>query len=120
MYRAELTESVFDYVVSSYTPTISALLGDIPLPTDSFKMVVVIQPETPGQKPLPSTADELRKIEAHVPAKDLVKLVQGSVQEVILHLSTASIVHFACHGQQNARNLLESALILQDGRLNVS
>jgi len=51
------------------------------------------------------------------PNENLVKLRPGSVNEVISYLSTASIAHFACHGQQNIRDPLESALFLQDGHL---
>jgi CHAT domain-containing protein len=120
MYLTEGTDSVSDYVVSSYTPTISSLLHDIPLPTNPFKMMVIIQSHTPGQKSLPCTIDELRKIETHVPAKSLVRLVPGFVKDVIAHLPEASIAHFACHGQQNPQNPLESALLLQDGQLQVS
>ena len=36
------------------------------------------------------------------------------------HLPAASVTHFACHGQQDTRNPLESALILEDSRLKVS
>jgi CHAT domain-containing protein len=82
--------------------------------------MVVIQQETPGQNSLPCTVDELRKIEAHVPNQALVRLVPGSVQEVISNLRTTSVAHFACHGTHNIRNPLESALLLQDGRLEVS
>lgn len=120
IYDEENTECVSDYVVSSYTPTLTALLGDMPLPSNPFKVVAVIQRDTPGQTSLPSVADELRKIEDHVPNQSLVKLKPGYVEEVISHLPTTSIAHFACHGQQNIHNPLESALLLQDGRLKVS
>ena len=78
-------------------------------------MMVVIQPETPGQKPLPCTLHELRKIEAHVLKGEMIRLLCGSVKEIKLNLPAASIAHFACHGQQNIQNPLESALLLQDG-----
>ena len=117
----EKAESLSDYAVSSYTPTIRALMDDTRPPTNSFKMMVVIQPEAPDQQPLPWTHKELRQIEAHVPDKEsLIKLLHGSVKEVISHLPTASIAHFACHGQQNWRNPLESALSLYDDQLKVS
>lgn len=120
IYLTKQTESVFDYAVSSYTPTISSLCSD-PLPfANTFKMMVVIQPDTPGQKPLPCTRDELRRIETHVPHKALVKLVSASVKDVISHLPVTSIAHFASHGLQNVQNPLESALLLQDGQLKVS
>jgi len=64
LYLPDSTESVSGYVDSSYTPTINSLLGDIPISTNSFKMMAVIQPDTPCQRPLPCTVDELHKIEA--------------------------------------------------------
>jgi CHAT domain-containing protein len=120
IYLTGRTESISDYVVSSYTPTIGFLLNDIPPYNDSFKMMVVIQSLTPDQDSLPCTLDELRKIEGHVPAESLVKLVPGSVKDVMLNLPTISIAHFACHGKQYPINPLESSLLLQDGPLKVS
>lgn len=92
----------------------------MPLPTTSFKMLAIIQPDTPDQKSLPCTLNELQKIEGHVPDNNLVKLVHGSVKEVISHLPMVSMAHFACHGEQNTQNPLQSALLLQDGPLKVS
>jgi CHAT domain-containing protein len=121
IYNTEATESVSDYVISSYTPTLSALLPatqSIPLSFD-FEMMAVIQPQT-----LPCTVQELQKIETHVPNECLVRLgipgVPATVEKVVSHLSSASIAHFACHGQQEARSPLDSALILEDGELKVS
>jgi len=118
--------SVSDYVVSSYVPTIGSLLR-VPTPTahptcptKPFEMMVVIQPKT-----LPYANQELQAIAGHVPNECLVKLgvpgAPATVNEVISHLPAASIVHFACHGEQNnKKNPLESALILEDGRLKIS
>jgi hypothetical protein len=58
LYSTGEPECVSDYVVSSYTPTISALLGDVPV-SDPFKMMVVIEPNAPDQGKLPYTVDEL-------------------------------------------------------------
>ena len=82
--------------------------------------MVTIQPDTPGQKSLPHTFDELRKIEDHVHADYLVKSVDGSVKEVLSDLQEISFAHFACHGQQNTKKPLESALLFHDGQLKVS
>jgi CHAT domain-containing protein len=120
IYLARRTESISDYFVSSYTPTINFLLSDIPLPADSFKMLVVVQPETPGQKSLPCTIEELQKIEEHVPKDNMIRFMHGYVEDVMLNLPVTSIAHFACHGQQNPRNPLESALHLEDGPLKLS
>jgi CHAT domain-containing protein len=124
IYDIEPAEIVSDYVVSSYAPTISTILTPNTPPTGSFKMMVVIQPQTPSYEPLLCTIQELQKIEEHVPAIGLVKLgipgAPASIEKVISHLPTASIVHFACHGKQNTENPLDSALILEDGDLKVS
>jgi CHAT domain-containing protein len=109
--------------VSSYTPTLNTLLRPpaSPInPNSLFKMMVVIQPATSGHSPLPSTRDELLKIERCVPAEFLVKLglpeEPASVESVLAHLQTCSIAHFACHGVQNVEQPLDSALILEGGR----
>ena len=81
--------------------------------------MVVVQPKT-----LPYATEELQKIAGHVPNEYLVQLgvpgAPAAVKEVISHLSAVSLVHFACHGEQNKKNPLESSLILEDGRLEIS
>ena len=61
---------------------------------------------------------------ARVPNEFLVELgvpkAPATVNKVVSHLSSASIVHFACHGEQDKKNPLESSLILEDGRLEIS
>jgi CHAT domain-containing protein len=104
----------------SFRPTcqLSVHFSAAPLSASSFKMMAVIQPRT-----LPCTAQEIQKIGTYVPNECLVRLgISGapvSVEEVVSHLPTVSIAHFACHGQQNKRNL-ESAPILEDSPLKVS
>jgi CHAT domain-containing protein len=121
MYNVKDGERVYNYVVSSYTPTLNALLTSLPPVTDSFKMMAVIQPHTPGFAPLSYTLDELAKIKEHVPQRSLVQLgipgAPATVTAVLSQLSTASIVHLACHGVQGVKSPLESALILDDGKM---
>ena len=120
-YDNELAiECASDYIISSYTPTISALLTPDPTPsTKPFKMMVVIQ-----SKELSSTQKELKRIEQHVSNDSLIRLgISGSpasVETVATHLSEVSIAHFACHGKQNPFQPLESGLKLEDGFLFVS
>ena len=86
-------------------------------------MLTVIEPGS-GRYRLPATETELNKIETHVPQEWLTKLgttdSPSSVDNVLSSLSTASFVHFACHGVQNLNNPLDSALILNDGFLKIS
>ncbi|KIM78157.1 hypothetical protein PILCRDRAFT_11383 [Piloderma croceum F 1598] len=81
--------------------------------------MAVIQPQT-----LPYANQESENIAARVPNDCLVKLgtpeALATVNEVISHLLATSITHFACHGEQNKHNPLDSSLILEDGHLKVS
>jgi CHAT domain-containing protein len=125
IYSASDSVGIFDYAVSSYIPTVSALLKPPPTVTaDPFKLMVVIQPNTPGQGPLPCTVNELRHIRNLVPEEYLLALGEtdhpAHVETVSSQLGKASMVHFSCHGQQDPMNPIESSLILNDGRLTVS
>lgn len=95
-----------------------------PLPT--FKMLTVIQPESPDPdwSDLPGTADELHRIETHIPADNLIRLggpnPAPTADRVFSQLSDVSIVHLACHGMQDPADALNSAFILSDGRLTIA
>ena len=109
-----------DYFISSYTPSIGVLLALNPAPTTkSFQMMAVIQ-----SKGLPSTKKELENIRRHVSCEALIELgvpeVPAGVEAVASRLSKVSIVHFACHGNQNPRKPLDSGLKLDDGLLQIS
>ncbi|PPR04185.1 hypothetical protein CVT26_003822, partial [Gymnopilus dilepis] len=120
-------ECASEYFVSTYTPTIGALLTPDPPSLKSFQMMAVIQSAT-----LPSTCEELRRIERHVPKSVLKTLgvpkgsaivdseVPVTVESVASNLSTASIVHFACHGTQDATNPLQSGLQIGGERLTIA
>ncbi|KAA1475657.1 hypothetical protein DENSPDRAFT_783742, partial [Dentipellis sp. KUC8613] len=111
-------EFIGDYVVSSYIPTMNALLAPPESTSTTLKMLAVIQPNAPGQRPLKATEEELSRIEGRVSSSALQTFgVPGRpahVKDVVAHLPTASIVHFACHGIQNPYNPLDSALLLEE------
>ncbi|KAJ7734340.1 hypothetical protein DFH07DRAFT_780335 [Mycena maculata] len=113
---------VADYAVSSYTPTLTALL-DPPTETASpFKMTALIQPVTPECSNLPGTEEELEKIREKVPPQWLISLGDTSpatVEIALGHLRESAITHFACHGIQDTEDPLDSGLVLSDGRLKV-
>ncbi|KAJ7855045.1 CHAT domain-containing protein, partial [Mycena leptocephala] len=116
-------DCVSDYVVSSYTPTLSSLLNPPTETAASFKMTALIQPNTPECLPLPGTEEELTRIEGQVPQQwlnSLGRTSQATVEAALVHLRESSIVHFACHGIQDRKKPLDSGLLLTDGRLKVS
>ena len=117
-------EGLLDYAVSSYTSTLSGLLIPPPNNLCPLKMLVVIEPNSPGAISLPCTTAELQKIKSHVSNENLIELgtadSPSSIDKVLSCLSSVSMVHFACHGMQDLENPLESALLLSDGPMKIS
>ncbi|KAJ6522364.1 tetratricopeptide repeat-containing protein [Mycena vulgaris] len=120
IYDANGTDCVSDYVVSSYTPTLAALLNRPAVAKTAFKMTAIIEPNAPDCSPLPGTARELANIAKRVPKEWLTAIHNGTGGEVMKHLQESSVAHFACHGIQDRMNPLDSGLMLSDGRLKVS
>ncbi|KAF7358090.1 CHAT domain-containing protein [Mycena venus] len=86
-------ESVTDYVISSYTPTLEALLAPSfhPFAANSpARVTPIIQPNTPDSSSLPYTEDELRKIQEMIPTEWLASF--GSAES---RLSLDSVSHGA-------------------------
>ncbi|PPQ82282.1 hypothetical protein CVT25_008432 [Psilocybe cyanescens] len=110
-----------DYFISSYTPTIGALLAEPSAPTaqTKFQMMAVIQSQDLG-----STNEELKKIRQYVSRDALIALgipeSPARVEDVASRLSDVSMVHFACHGMQDVSKPLDSGLKLDDGLLRIS
>ncbi|KAJ7919745.1 CHAT domain-containing protein, partial [Mycena leptocephala] len=120
IYNEEKAECVSDYVISSYTPTLTALLNRPTGTPTAFKVTAVIEPEAPGCGRLPGTEEELDHIRQRVPKKWLETLRSPTGMKVMTHLKESSILHFACHGIQDLVNPLDSGLMLSDGRLTLS
>ncbi|KAK0502223.1 CHAT domain-containing protein [Armillaria luteobubalina] len=103
-----------DYVVSSYTPTLTILLDKLEK-TRRFKgLLAISQPDTPGLLRLPGTEGELRKIEEQAKGV-LVECLRGeeaTPDAVLDGMSTCNWVHMACHATQKKANPLESTFHL--------
>ncbi|KAJ7239446.1 CHAT domain-containing protein, partial [Mycena rebaudengoi] len=117
-FGPEITLS--DFAISSYTPTLSSLISATEDRSRvDFKLLVVTQPCTPGETPLPGTADKAKCIRQRAQSLPTVMLEgeRATKEEVLRHSETCTWIHLTCHGLQNGRN---SQLLLQDGGLKVS
>jgi CHAT domain-containing protein len=107
-------------VISSYTPTLSALLEPSNRITNSaFKLLSVIQPSAPGVSSIPSTKQELECIERHIGDREHVILNgrEGTKRQVMKAMEECNWAHLACHGAQRQDEPTKSGLILEDGHL---
>ena len=127
IYQGDSYTSVSDYFISSYTPTVGALLrARKRLLPKRCKILTVAQPD-PGPKldKLPCVQDELQKILEIVPHAFLIppgdsdrpdlEGKDATVGNVVNKLPEANILHIACHGVQDKDDPLKSAFILADG-----
>ncbi|KAI0084232.1 CHAT domain-containing protein [Irpex rosettiformis] len=119
-----LSQTVADIAISSYTPTLKALLKPRTRLTASYteypKVLVVSQPDTPNCASIPETRTEagivMSLIEDSTPLDD----TEGTIQSVLEGMATHDWVHLACHGVQNHTDPMSSAFALYDGRLTLS
>ncbi|VDB96018.1 unnamed protein product [Peniophora sp. CBMAI 1063] len=127
VYSDPLGPRAFNLVVSSYTPSLSALLRcleGLPHRDTSPSVLIVTQPATPRCSPLPGTREEKRRLRevlhgAQIASseydhdKATVKSIQGVIDQ-------HNWVHLACHGSQHRTDATKSAFQLYDGPLTLS
>ncbi|KZV66480.1 hypothetical protein PENSPDRAFT_585245 [Peniophora sp. CONT] len=116
---------VFDHIVSSYIPSLSALARcrkSSSTQTSEPNMLVVAQPGTPGLPPLPGTRRECARLRTILPQPSHVFLEheEATIERVRTVLAQTPWVHLACHGSQNTVEPTESAFALYDGPLTLS
>ncbi|MBM2621808.1 CHAT domain-containing protein [Actinoplanes sp. LDG1-06] len=115
-------DTVLDRVVSSYTPTLSALVRarSIEKPSAPPHQVAVGMPETRDRTPLPRVNEELSMLRRHFPSADHLIGPDATIDRVRAALPSAGWAHFACHAEQDGNNPGEGAFLLFDGRLTMT
>ncbi|KAH6876656.1 CHAT domain-containing protein [Coprinopsis sp. MPI-PUGE-AT-0042] len=122
------SECLADYAVSSYTPTVSALItrvkGDRERKAGDTRLLLVSVPEAEGLKPIHGTTKEVRALCNFATANDINNLPlegeEATAEKVMEEISKATIVHFACHGSQNGADPMRSCFSLQDQNLELA
>ncbi|MFI6003315.1 CHAT domain-containing protein [Streptomyces sp. NPDC051366] len=114
--------SVLDRVVSSYTPSLTALCHARERrrrPAAHVGLIVAL-PQTPGPlDDLPGVAAEARVIARMIPQHLLLDSGDPAGERpekdsVLRHLRRSTIAHFACHGGADAQDPVQSRLFLAD------
>ncbi|CUA70787.1 Genome polyprotein [Rhizoctonia solani] len=113
----------FDYAVSSYIPTLSALIASTPSSLNrNCRVLAVGQATTPGQNPLPGISKELAYVKAHTHTNaDYSQLIddQATTTSVLDAMEHHDWVHLACHAHQNVNDPTKSGFYLHDGTLDL-
>ncbi|KAJ2932361.1 hypothetical protein H1R20_g4765, partial [Candolleomyces eurysporus] len=128
IYGGTTSESVFDYAVSSYIPTVSVLTDrarkTCPIPEDKAGMCLLSQANAHGLTKIPGTKEEINKIAEVVnsPSLRLQRLEdkEATCAEFLEAMESCSWIHLACHGTQDAEQPLKSGFALADGRLELA
>ncbi|KAF8680042.1 TPR-like protein [Rhizoctonia solani] len=115
---------VFDYVISSYTPTLTTLRSCSPSVLNHGSRALIIgQEATPGHQELPGTAKELECVVRHMQGRiDHSQLLgsQATVAAVLDAMEQHDWVHLACHAHQNVQDPTDSGFFLHDGTLDLA
>ncbi|CAE6477595.1 unnamed protein product, partial [Rhizoctonia solani] len=115
---------VFDYVISSYTPTLAALLESTPsLLSRDTRVLAIGQAATPGHAPLAGTTEELACVKSRTQGKvEYSQLIddQATTIAVLEAMGKHDWVHLACHAHQNVSDATQSGFFLHDGVLDLA
>ncbi|CAE7116333.1 unnamed protein product [Rhizoctonia solani] len=117
---------VFDYVVSSYTPTLAALLTSnpsLPSTSNTSRLLAVGLEFTPGHSQLPGATVELAHLKQRIQGMDTYsELVndQATSASVLDAMEQHDWVHLACHAHQNAKDPTKSGFFLYGGVLDLA
>ena len=116
-----------DLYISSYTPTLSALIRarqERPLDPsmEQHRFLIVGQAQAPGQKLLPSVNAELSSVSQRIRPIAALTCIQDqdvNMAKVCEELKKSNFVHLACHGIPDQKQPFESRFALGDGVLKV-
>ncbi|KAF8752358.1 TPR-like protein [Rhizoctonia solani] len=119
---------VYKYTISSYTPTLTALISCSPTSlTPGSQILGVGQKATPihGLDELPGTSKELAYIKEHTKRIGYVGFSESAGDEATIKgvldaMDKHDWVHLACHAYQSAEDPSESGFLLHDGILNLA
>ena len=114
-------DSAMDHVVSSYTPTVRALLrARGQSPGGGQRKLVVALPVHPPEPELPSAAVEAADLKKRFAEVTELQGPLATRENVRRGLADAAWAHFACHAYTDEYNPSDSHLSLHDGPLTIT
>ncbi|KAF6741880.1 CHAT domain-containing protein [Ephemerocybe angulata] len=128
IYTGSISESILDYAVSSYTPTVTAVSNRVKnhraIDKSVSGLLLTSQPNVPGATSIPGTTQEVQSIQSLAVENGtrVLKLEGGDVtaSDCLKHMENYSSVHLACHASQDAADPLQSRFLLHNGSLDLA
>ncbi|KAF8900741.1 CHAT domain-containing protein [Gymnopilus junonius] len=120
--------SLFDFAISSYIPTVRALVDIVQTPRvvgkEKSGLFMISQPDTPHLPPIPGTTKEVREVAQQLNSRGVRILTLNSdaatVNSCVENMRLYSCIHLACHAMQDSKQPLMSGFALHDGQLELS
>ncbi|KAI1169429.1 CHAT domain-containing protein [Nemania serpens] len=124
-HNSALSETVIDRVISSYSPSVKALLyaqrQNVECDHILGEACLAAMTTTPGCSPLPTAAEEVELVKKQLRALGVEtshSLYNPRKADLIYRLKTCNIFHFAGHGALNPMDPSKSCLLLDDWERN--
>lgn len=119
-------QSVADFGLSSYTPTIRALLsaraeqhGARPSAVSISRALVVAMPETPGATDLPGVREEAHLVSSALGLRATLLVGERAQRSTVIEeMLTHDWLHLACHAVADIADPASSRLLLHDHMTN--
>ncbi|MFC9999643.1 CHAT domain-containing protein [Nocardia sp. NPDC127526] len=120
-YQLERNRNALDRAVSSYTPTVRALVhGRRNTGNPPSQLLAVSVPDATGMDRLPFATREVEILAEHFPGATRELSSMAATRKAVLDsLPQTNMVHFACHGVADPDAPASGGLQLADGRLTV-
>ncbi|SRR6266540_3851348 len=115
--------AVVDRVVSSYTPTLRALVEarrPMPAAPAPDRMLIVALSDAPDQLPLANVVREKDLLVSLFGDRHTLLDENATTDSVRTELPQHRWAHFSCHGSQNLADPSQGGLVLRDGSLTVA
>ncbi|QRV90441.1 CHAT domain protein [Ceratobasidium sp. AG-Ba] len=116
-------ERIYQYVVSSYVPSLSTIINHQPKHNEEFNGVLVVgQAAQTGCSLLPGTVVELKMLREKTKCLESVYLDEeyATPKAVLSAMQKTSWVHLACHASQHLSDPTASAFQLHGGTLSLA
>ncbi|KAF6741570.1 CHAT domain-containing protein [Ephemerocybe angulata] len=121
------SECLLDYVVSSYTPTVSSLTSRVknscPVDNGISGLFLTSQPNASGAPPISGTMTEVEMVYNLAKKSEIrVSKLEGddlTVEICLEQMQSFSNVHLACHASQHTQDPLKSRFLFHRGSLEL-